>query len=178
MVKTPNLVNNINSLNKNDKTAKTPNMETPFLPGNYEDKYQNMKNKYLIMTSTPVPRRQYPSFYHDKYFMDYVDGRCPNLYVIERNMKYEKKIHEANNYKFMVNAIDDKLDGNINDSDFRHSFQPLNKTYSDFHVNRGSSESYRNPRISKLYNEINNNIYSVGPESRMRKTVSERNPFL
>ena len=217
MVKTPNLVNNINSLNKNDKTAKTPNMETPFLPGNYEDKYQNMKNKYLIMTSTPVPRRQYPSFYHDKYFMDYVDGRCPNLCVIERNMKYEKKIHEANlidtiserhklnrsfndkfhfmgkndlsvekrdnrymyyNYKFMVNAIDDKLNGNINDSDFRHSFQPLNKTYSDFHINRGSSESYRNPRISKLYNEINNNIYSVGPESRMRKTVSERNPFL
>ena len=217
MVKTPNLVNNINSLNKNDKTAKTPNMETPFLPGNYEDKYQNMKNKYLIMASTPVPRRQYPSFYHDKYFMDYVDGRCPNLCVIERNMKYEKKIHEANlidtiserhklnrsfndkfhfmgkndlsvekrdnrymyyNYKFMVNAIDDKLNGNINDSDFRHSFQPLNKTYSDFHINRGSSESYRNPRISKLYNEINNNIYSVGPESRMRKTVSERNPFL
>ena len=217
MIRTPNLINEINSLTKINKEVKTPNMQTPFIPDNFEDKYQNMKNKYLIMASPPNPRKQYPSFYHDKYFMDYVDGRCPNLYVLEKNMKYEKNIHEANNdntisekhkfnrsfndrfhfmekndlfvekrdnrymyynYKFMVNAIDDKLNGFINDSDFRHSFQPLNKTYSDFHVNRGSSETYRNQRISKLYNEINNDIYSVGPEYRIRKSVSERNPFL
>ena len=217
MIRTPNLINEINSLTKINKEVKTPSMQTPFLPDNFEDKYQNMKNKYLIMASPPNPRKQYPSFYHDKYFMDYVDGRCPNLYVLEKNMKYEKNIHEANNdntisekhkfnrsfndrfhfmekndlfvekrdnrymyynYKFMVNAIDDKLNGFINDSDFRHSFQPLNKTYSDFHVNRGNSETYRNQRISKLYNEINNDIYSVGPEYRIRKSVSERNPFL
>ena len=96
-----------------------------------------------------------------------------DLFVEKRDNRYMYY-----NYKFMVNAIDDKLNGFINDSDFRHSFQPLNKTYSDFHVNRGNSETYRNQRISKLYNEINNDIYSVGPEYRIRKSVSERNPFL
>ena len=96
-------------------------MQTPFLPDNFEDKYQNMKNKYLIMASPPNPRKQYPSFYHDKYFMDYVDGRCPNLYVLEKNMKYEKNIHEANN----DNTISEKHKFNRSFNDRFHFMEKM-----------------------------------------------------
>ena len=88
MIRTPNLINEINALSKINKEVKKPIKQTPFLLDNFEDKYKHMKNKYLIMASPPNPRKQYPSFYHDKYFMDYVDGRCPNLYVLKKNMKY------------------------------------------------------------------------------------------
>ena len=191
--------------------------QTPFFPNNYEDKYQSMKNKYLIMVSTPNPRKQFPTFYHDKYFIDYVEGKCPNLDIFEKTMKYEKKMHDFNNsnnngtisdkhrfnrsyndrfhfmeknnlsvekrdnrymyynYRFMVNTINDKLNGFINDRDFRHSFQPLHKDNSDFGLNMGYGDSNRNQRVSKLYKDIN----SIGPQGYgMGKTFSEHNPFL
>ena len=220
LLQTPNPIKALNSLNEIDKIGQEVEKQTPFYPSNYQDKYQTMKNKYLMMVSTPNPRKKFPTFYHDKYFIDYVDGKCPNLDILERTMRYEKNIHNVNNnlsgtisdrhkfnrsyndkfhfmekndlsvekrdnrymyynYRFMVNTIDDKLNGFINDRDFRHSFQPLHKNNSDFGLNKGNGDSNRNQRVSKLYNNINNDIYSLAPqEYGMRKTFSERNPFL
>ena len=214
---TPSPFHAINELNEiefeNNKKEETAEKNPfPLFPNNFEDKYQSMKNKYLIMAATPNPRKHYPTFYKDKYFIDYVDGKCPNLYILERNMKYEKNMHpidnknngsisernklnrtynnfnfmEKNNlsvekrdkrymyynYGFMINTIDDKLNGFITDKNFRHSFQPLHKTNSDFGLNR-------NQRVSKLYNDINNNINLIAYQDYgTRKTFSERNPFL
>ena len=64
---------------------------------NLEDKYQTMKNKYLVMITPSNPKKQYPIFYKDKYFVDYVNGRCPNRDFFERTMKYEKNIYDFNN---------------------------------------------------------------------------------
>jgi hypothetical protein len=220
LVKTPNPLKALNSLDEINKIDQNLEKQTPFYPGNYQDKYQTIKNKYLMMVSTPNPRKQFPTFYHDKYFIDYVDGKCPNVDVLERTMRYEKNIHNANNnfngtiserhkinksyndkfhfmekndlsvekrdnrymyynYRFMVNTIDDKLNGFINDRDFRYSFQPLHKNNSDFGLNKGNVDSNRNQRVSKLYKDINNDIYSLAPqEYGLRKTFSERNPFL
>ena len=220
LVKTPNPLKALNSLDEINKIDQNLEKQTPFYPGNYQDKYQTIKNKYLMMVSTPNPRKQFPTFYHDKYFIDYVDGKCPNVDVLERTMRYEKNIHNANNnfngtiserhkinksyndkfhfmekndlsvekrdnrymyynYRFMVNTIDDKLNGFINDRDFRYSFQPLHKNNSDFGLNKGNIDSNRNQRVSKLYKDINNDIYSLAPqEYGLRKTFSERNPFL
>jgi hypothetical protein len=220
LVKTPNPRKALNSLDEINKIDQNLEKQTPFYPGNYQDKYQTIKNKYLMMVSTPNPRKQFPTFYHDKYFIDYVDGKCPNVDVLERTMRYEKNIHNANNnfngtiserhkinrsyndkfhfmekndlsvekrdnrymyynYRFMVNTIDDKLNGFINDRDFRYSFQPLHKNNSDFGLNKGNIDSNRNQRVSKLYKDINNDIYSLAPqEYGLRKTFSERNPFL
>ena len=59
------------------------------------------------------------------------------------------------------------------------SFQPLHKNNSDFGLNKGNVDSKRNQRVSKLYKDINNDIYSLAPqEYGLRKTFSERNPFL
>ena len=220
LVKTPNPLKALNSLDEINKIDQNLEKQTPFYPGNYQDKYQTIKNKYLMMVSTPNPRKQFPTFYHDKYFIDYVDGKCPNVDVLERTMRYEKNIHNAKNnfngtiserhkinrsyndkfhfmekndlsvekrdnrymyynYRFMVNTIDDKLNGFINDRDFRYSFQPLHKNNSDFGLNKGNIDSNRNQRVSKLYKDINNDIYSLAPqEYGLRKTFSERNPFL
>lgn len=220
LVKTPNPLKALNSLDEINKIDQNLEKQTPFYPGNYQDKYQTIKNKYLMMVSTPNPRKQFPTFYHDKYFIDYVDGKCPNVDVLERTMRYEKNIHNAKNnfngtiserhkinrsyndkfhfmekndlsvekrdnrymyynYRFMVNTIDDKLNGFINDRDFRYSFQPLHKNNSDFGLNKGNIDSNRNQRVIKLYKDINNDIYSLAPqEYGLRKTFSERNPFL
>ena len=213
--------NELNDFDRNN-IRQTPDKENPFplYPNNFEDKYQNMKNKYLIMASTPNPRKQYPTFYKDKYFIDYVDGKCPNLSILERTMKYQKNMHDMNkmnnnsysersrcnrsynnnfhfiekndlsvekrdkrykfyNYGFMINTIDDKLNGFITDKNFRRSFQPLHKTNSDFGLNKGNVDYNRNQRVSQLYNDINNNINSMAfQDYEMRKTFSERNPFL
>ena len=220
-------INSINSLNQKnslnvideEKKIDSPIKETsPFLPINLEDKYQTMKNKYLVMITPSNPKKQYPIFYKDKYFVDYVNGRCPNRDFFERTMKYEKNIYDFNNindgisednYKFnlsynnkfqfkekndlfvdkrdnrytqynygsMINKINDKLDGFNTDRYFRHTFHSFHKNNSDFGLN--SRDSERNQRVSKLYNDINNNINSVSsPEYQQRKTYSERNPFL
>lgn len=218
----PNSLNAINELNEieRDKIDQTPISKSPFplYPNNFEDKYQTMKNKYLVMVSPPNPRKPYPTFYKDKYFIDYVDGKCPNLSILERTMKYQKNMHDINkmnngtvterhsfnrsynggfhvkekndlsvekrdkrymyyNYGFMINTIDDKLNGYITDKNFRHSFQPLHKTNSDFGLNKGQGDSNRTERVSKLYNDINSNINMI-QDYGMRKTYSERNPFL
>jgi len=220
-------INSINSLNEKnslnviheEKKVDSPPKETsPFLPINLEDKYQTMKNKYLVMITPSNPKKQYPIFYKDKYFVDYVNGRCPNRDFFERTMKYEKNIYDFNNindgisednYKFnlsynnkfqfkekndlfvdkrdnrytqynygsMIYKINDKLDGFNTDRYFRHTFHSFHKNNSDFGLN--SRDSERNQRVSKLYNDINNNINSVSsPEYQQRKTYSERNPFL
>jgi len=212
LIKNPNPLDALNEIGKIDKI---PNKQDLFILKDYEDKYQNMKNKYLMMVSTPNPRKQFPTFYHEKYFIDYVEGKCPNLDILERTMKYEKNMHNENNnkigtiseshkfsksynnkfhfmekndlsvekrdnrymyynYRFMVNTIDDKLNGYINGEDFRHSFQPLHKNNSDFGLNKGYRDSNPNPRVSKLYNDIN----SIASQEYGRKTYFERNPFL
>ena len=112
-----------------------------------------MKNKYLMMMTPSNPKKLYPSFYKDKYFVDYVEGKCPNRDLLERTMKYQNNIHNIDmgsitdahknnnyyndrfhfmgkndlsvekrdnrymfyNYGFMINTINDKLNGFITD---------------------------------------------------------------
>ena len=176
---------------------------------NIEDKYQNMKNKYLMMMTPSNPKKLYPSFYKDKYFVDYVEGKCPNRDLLERTMKYQNNIHNIDmgsitdahkynnyyndrfhfmgkndlsvekrdnrymfyNYGFMINTINDKLNGFITDKNFRQSFQGLHKTNSDFGLDKGYGDYNRNERAS--------NLSDLSPyEFRLRKTFTERNPFL
>ena len=155
-----NNTNNINNLNTNNL------FELGIF--NIEDKYQTMKNKYLMMTSKPI--KQSPIYYKDKYFIDYVNGKCPNRAIFEKNMKYDKNIIANNsglntnihhlsksydkkfkfmekndlsvekrddrylyyNYGFMINNINNKLNGYISDTDFLHT---LKKTNSDIGLN-------------------------------------------
>ena len=209
--------NSLNVIHEEKKVDSPPKEVSPFLPMNLEDKYQTMKNKYLVMITPSNPKKQYPIFYKDKYFVDYVNGVCPNRDFFERTMKYEKNIYDYNindgfsednykfnrsynnkfqfkekndlfvdkrdnrytqyNYGFMINKINDKLDGFNTDRYFRHTFNSFHKNNSDFGLN--TKESERNQRVSKIYNDINKNINSVSsPEYQMRKTYSERNPFL
>ena len=215
-----NSLNQKNSLNVIDEEKKidSPIKETsPFLPINLEDRYQTMKNKYLVMITPLNPKKQYPIFYKDKYFMDYINGRCPNRDFFERTMKYEKNNYDFNNiingvstdthkfnrsynnkfqfkekndllidkrdnrytqydYGFMINKINNKLDGFNSEFNFRHTAHSFHKNNSDFGLK--PKESERNQRVSKIYNDINNNINSISPEYQIRKTYSERNPFL
>ena len=133
----------------------------------YEKNIHNANNNF---SGTISERHKFNRSYNDKFhFMEKND-----LSVEKRDNRYMYY-----NYGFMVNTIDDKLRGFINDSNFRHSFQPLHKNNSDFGLNKGNVDSNRNRRVSKLYNDINNDIYSLAPqEYGMRKTFSERNPFL
>lgn len=174
---------------------------------NIEDKYQNMKNKYLIMVSKPM--KQHPIYYKDKYFIDYVDGKCPNRDIFEKNMKYDKNIianhngfntdiHRLNksynqkfkfmdknnlsvekrdnrfiyyNYGSMVNNINNKLNGSIQDRDFLNI---LKKTNSDFGMDQNFTQ--RNSKNNNLFNDINNDFNRMTAyDYRPRKTFSERN---
>ena len=174
---------------------------------NIEDKYQNMKNKYLIMVSKPM--KQHPIYYKDKYFIDYVDGKCPNRDIFEKNMKYDKNIianhngfntdiHRLNksynqkfkfmdknnlsvekrdnrfiyyNYGSMVNNINNKLNGSIQDRDFLNI---LKKTNSDFGMDQNFTQ--RNSKTNNLFNDINNDFNRMTAyDYRPRKTFSERN---
>ena len=214
-----NPLNKINSFsNENNPINPVPITPSISFPNNFEDKYQTMKNKYLVMATPSNPKKQYPLFFRDKYFMDYVDGRCPNREILERTMKYERNIYDLKNsgfnsytnkfnqsytnkfqfkekndlsvekrdnrylfydYGFMINTINDKLNGSITDKYFRESFHSLHKNNSDYGFKKDIRDTNRNQRVSKLYNDINSNIDSIiSPEYQLRKTYSERNPFL
>ena len=220
-----NSIQEINTLNKvnsfsdeNNKTNPLPITPSSNFLNNFEDKYQVMKNKYLVMATPSNPKRQYPIFFRDKYFIDYVDGRCPNREILERTMKYEKNIYDLKNsgfnintnkfnqsysnkfqfkeknnlsvekrdnrylyydYGFMINTINDKLNGSITDKYFRESFHSLRKSNSDYGFKRDIRDTNRNQRVSQLYSDLNSNIDSIAPpEYQLRKTYSERNPFL
>ena len=166
-----------------------------------------MKNKYLIMVSKPM--KQHPIYYKDKYFIDYVDGKCPNRDIFEKNMKYDKNIianhngfntdiHRLNksynqkfkfmdknnlsvekrdnrfiyyNYGSMVNNINNKLNGSIQDRDFLNI---LKKTNSDFGMDQNFTQ--RNSKNNNLFNDINNDFNRMTAyDYRPRKTFSERN---
>ena len=214
-----NTLNKVNSFSdENNKTNPLPITPSSNFLNNFEDKYQIMKNKYLVMATPSNPKRQYPIFFRDKYFIDYVDGRCPNREILERTMKYEKNIYDLKNsgfnintnkfnqsysnkfqfkeknnlsvekrdnrylyydYGFMINTINDKLNGSITDKYFRESFHSLRKSNSDYGFKRDIRDTNRNQRVSQLYSDINSNIDSIAPpEYQLRKTYSERNPFL
>ena len=214
-----NTLNKVNSFSdENNKTNPLPITPSSNFLNNFEDKYQVMKNKYLVMATPSNPKRQYPIFFRDKYFIDYVDGRCPNRAILERTMKYEKNIYDLKNsafnintnkfnqtysnkfqfkeknnlsvekrdnrylyydYGFMINTINDKLNGSITDKYFRESFHSLRKSNSDYGFKREIRDTNRNQRVSQLYSDINTNIDSIVPqEYQLRKTYSERNPFL
>jgi hypothetical protein len=199
----------LTNIDTNDQLGKINDSPSKFVPFNYEDKYQNMKNKYLMMMTPSNPKKLYPSFYKDKYFVDYVEGKCPNRDLLERTMKYQNNIHNIDmgsitdahkynnyyndrfhfmgkndlsvekrdnrymfyNYGFMINTINDKLNGFITDKNFRQSFQGLHKTNSDFGLDKGYGDYNRNERAS--------NLSDLSPyEFRLRKTFTERNPFL
>lgn len=199
----------LTNIDTNDQLGKINDSPSKFVPFNYEDKYQNMKNKYLMMMTPSNPKKLYPSFYKDKYFVDYVEGKCPNRDLLERTMKYQNNIHNIDmgsitdahkyknyyndrfhfmgkndlsvekrdnrymfyNYGFMINTINDKLNGFITDKNFRQSFQGLHKTNSDFGLDKGYGDYNRNERAS--------NLSDISPyEFRLRKTFTERNPFL
>ena len=199
----------LTNIDTNDQLGKINDSPSKFVPFNYEDKYQNMKNKYLMMMTPSNPKKLYPSFYKDKYFVDYVEGKCPNRDLLERTMKYQNNIHNIDmgsitdahkynnyyndrfhfmgkndlsvekrdnrymfyNYGFMINTINDKLNGFITDKNFRQSFQGLHKTNSDFGLDKGYADYNRNERAS--------NLSDISPyEFRLRKTFTERNPFL
>ena len=82
-------------------------------------------------------------------------------------------------YGFMINTINDKLNGSITDKYFRESFHSLRKSNSDYGFKREIRDTNRNQRVSQLYSDINTNIDSIVPqEYQLRKTYSERNPFL
>ena len=199
----------LTNIDTNDQLGKINDSPSKFVPFNYEDKYQNMKNKYLMMMTPSNPKKLYPSFYKDKYFVDYVEGKCPNRDLLERTMKYQNNIHNIDmgsiteahkynnyyndrfhfmgkndltvekrdnrymfyNYGFMINTINDKLNGFITDKNFRQTFQGLHKTNSDFGLDKGYADYNRNERAS--------NLSDLSPyEFRLRKTFTERNPFL
>ena len=212
-------INQVNSFsNENKKINSIPITPIENFPNNFEDRYQTMKNKYLVMATPSNPRKPYPIFFKDKYFKDYVDGRCPNRDILERTMKYEKNIYDLNNsgfntntnrfnqsysnkfqfmekndlnvekrdnrfmyydYGFMINTINDKLNGSITDIYFRESFHSLHKNNSDLGFKKDFRDTNRNQRVSQLVSDINSNIDSIAsPEYQLRKTYSERNPFL
>ncbi len=212
-------INQVNSFsNENKKINPIPITPIENFPNNFEDRYQTMKNKYLVMATPSNPRKPYPLFFKDKYFKDYVDGRCPNRDILERTMKYEKNIYDLNNsgfntntnrfnqsysnkfqfmekndlnvekrdnrfmyydYGFMINTINDKLNGSITDKYFRESFHSLHKNNSDLGFKKDFRDTNRNQRVSQLVSDINSNIDSIAsPEYQLRKTYSERNPFL
>jgi hypothetical protein len=214
-----NPLNKINSFsNENNQINPVPISPSISFPNNFENRYQTMKNKYLVMATPSNPKKQYPLFFRDKYFMDYVDGRCPNREILERTMKYERNIYDLKNsgfnsytnkfnqsytnkfqfkekndlsvekrdnrylfydYGFMINTINDKLNGSITDKYFRESFHSLRKSNSDYGFKREIRDTNRNQRVSQLYSDINTNIDSIVPqEYQLRKTYSERNPFL
>ena len=100
-----NTLNKVNSFSdENNKTNPLPITPSSNFLNNFEDKYQVMKNKYLVMATPSNPKRQYPIFFRDKYFIDYVDGRCPNRAILERTMKYEKNIYDLKNSAFNINT--------------------------------------------------------------------------
>ena len=136
-----------------------------YKPITYEEKYQNIKNKYNTIVRSNGSSDE---IYRNKYFSDYVDGRCPNLKNLERigrdinmnskinnNKLYhssdklydikgknkfktlDRKLNEYNcySYKMILNCIDTKLK-DIKNNKINDKPITIYKTNSDSNVKR------------------------------------------
>ena len=135
-------------------------------PITYEEKYQNLKNKYYTIVRSSGSTDEY---YRNKYFNDYVDGRCPNLKNLDKiscdmnlnaNKKnnklyhsydklydtkgknnftsFNKKLNEYNcyNYRMILDCIDTKLN-DIKNNKINEKVKSKHKTNSDdWNINR------------------------------------------
>ena len=140
-----------------------------------EERYQNLKNEYRILIRSNTKR--YNVLYKNRFFNDYVEGKFPNLELLEKNkennkdkenilflswdnlhnikkknnlnsLNYKNREYDSYNYKMILNSIDYKLN-NLKFSKMKN----LNKTNSDFNA----KTNYKN---KNNYNTLDDNINS------------------
>ena len=140
-----------------------------------EERYQNLKNEYRILIRSNIKR--YNVLYKNRFFNDYVEGKFPNLELLEKNkennkdkenilflswnnlhnikkknnlnlLNYKNREYDSYNYKMILNSIDYKLN-NLKFSKMKN----LNKANSDFNAKT-------NNKNKNNYNTLDDNINS------------------
>ena len=147
----------LKELEQNEKNyiiEKNDNMISKNVATN-EEKFQNLKKIYMILKQSNGKSHAY---YKIKYFKDYVEGKCPNLEIIE---KQYKGINKNENKNVNNNILFLSLD-KLYDIKKKNSFNILNETNNEYNcynykiILNNIENRLNNFKNSKVNNKVKN----------------------
>ena len=155
-----------------------------------EEKYQNINNNYINLVHSDIKKQGY---FTNKYFNDYVDGKCPNLKILEQyKINNNKNENKKNNILYhsldKIYTIKKKNDFNLL-SERSHKYDCYNYKIIMNSIDDRLKSIKNNKKNLKKYNsdlslEVNelklikySIIYNESNDKRLSRHVRIKNIF-